>query len=261
MSTNHVHPEQNGPMFGDGHDGFNFNNMYSGQPYPNNLLVEQQHAQHSGTPTHSPYNPTSAFSPPPTWQNTATSSAQPAPAQGNPYGSVNRNYYGVPASNAQVQVPFQNVQVSNQAGRGMGQVPYNQPYDPSLSRPGDDRSFTQSMGAFSSAPQSTIAPSALHQSPTLHRQVASPGAGSAMQGVFSSLPMPNQSRDFGRALPMNGSNSSQTLKAPKGTRSGNFIVVTYEDLAKTTQSQRMHNFVNLGKIPVDLPYNKGTPIH
>ena len=55
----------------------------------------------------------------------------------------------------------------------------------------------------------------------------------------------------------NGAISTQPAKAPKGVQSGNFIVVSFDDMVKATQSKKLANFVNIGSGPVDLNLTKG----
>ncbi|KAI9710684.1 MAG: hypothetical protein M1820_002517 [Bogoriella megaspora] len=52
--------------------------------------------------------------------------------------------------------------------------------------------------------------------------------------------------------------SSTPLKAPQGAVSGAFVVTDHDVLAKVTKSQRLHNFVNVGSVPVEVTSLKST---
>jgi hypothetical protein len=80
-----------------------------------------------------------------------------------------------------------------------------------------------------------------------------------MQHVFSMQTMAAQPREVLRSLGVGGSSTiAQLPKAPKGTQSGNFIIVSFDDMAKATQSKKLANFVNISAAPVDLNLTKGT---
>jgi hypothetical protein len=247
MASNHVQPDpnlQNAAMFGDSQDAFNYNNLYSqGQAFSNNLLSDQQNPHLTGTPSHSPYNSAPAFSPP-AWQTAATSSSISNP-QANQYLSAGRGYFGVPSPSTTT---------SFTGGHG---VQFNHNVDLSLFRQGNNRAFGQAMGLPSTTSQSatTIAPTSLHQVAQANQQPAAPG--SAMQSVFSAQLVDTQQRDMVHTPVINGSNVSHAPNGPKGTQSGNFIIVSYEELAKATQTTKLHNYVNLGSSAVELNLTRG----
>lgn len=245
MASNHVQPDpnlQNGSMF-DGTPDFNFNtfnNGYAqGQQYA--LPNQPQHNPHlSGTPSHSPYNNASAFSPPQTWQNAPTQASINNPQAGT-YGILrpDQPFYGA-----------QNVQ--NTGGFYPGPQ-YSQNVDPSLLR----QNYGQVMGRTSTPSQNptTIAPSSLHQNMSIKREAPSPAV--SMQNVFSMQSMSNPGPQRIPQPSSNGAISTQPAKAPKGVQSGNFIVVSFDDMVKATQSKKLANFVNIGSGPVDLNLTKG----
>jgi hypothetical protein len=248
MTANHVQSDQNlqnAAMFGEGQDGFNYSNLYTqGPTFSNTLLPDQQNPHLNGTPSHSPYNSASAFSPP-AWQNAATTSTSIPSPQNNQYLTANRGYYGLPPSSN--TTPFI-------GGHG---VQYNQHVDPSLFRHGENRAFSHSTGMPSTTSQSatTIAPASLHQAATVNHQVASPGA--SMQSVFSAQSMGNRQQEMARVPAVNAASVVQVRKAPKGTQSGNFVIVSFEDMAKATQSKKLASYVNIGLNAVDLNLTKG----
>lgn len=244
--ANHV-PDpssQNAAMFGD----FNYNNFYDqGQTYGGNLAPDQQHhtPQLNGTPSHSPFNNPPAFSPPPAWQNGSTPTSI-SNAQGNPYLTANRGYYGGQAQ-----------QNSNPYFSAQG-AQYGHHVDPSLLRQPDARTYTQGLGvpATTAHPSSTIAPSSLHQ--TTHRPATSPGI--SMQNLYAMQNMSQQPRPVAAQLPaVNGSNAVQQIfKVPKGIQQGNFVVVPPGELASATKSKRLAKYANIALAPADLPLTKGT---
>jgi hypothetical protein len=249
--ANHVHPDnlQNAALFGgDAPDTFNYFNQ--GQStYSSNLLPDQQqHNPHlNGTPSHSPYNSTSAFSPPPSaWQNASTASSLPN-TQANQYQTANRGYYQPQPSNSPSNNYFQGHQLQ-----------YGQNVDPSLLRQAETRPYGQNMGllATTAQPASTVSPAALHQQQSANRSVAP--VSNTMQHVFSMQTMAPQPREVARPPAVNGGGSvTQIPRAPKGTQSGNFIIVSFDDMAKATQSKKLANFVNISAAPVDLNLTKG----
>ncbi|KIW07837.1 uncharacterized protein PV09_01755 [Verruconis gallopava] len=250
MASNHVHPPdpslQNVSIFGaEGQDHLPFTDPYSqGSAFPTSFLSDQQASHLNATPpSHSPFNQAPAFSPP-AWQSTSTPSASIPSSLPNQYLTANHGYYPLPTSSSGSAFvaghgsPFTNV-------------------DPSLYRQGDVRSFGSSPGLSSTASRSAsaIAPAPLQRgSPATPSAVSTPGT--STQGVVSQSVAIQQ-----RPLPpsqsvANGNAAAHVRTAPKGTQSGNFIIVTLEDLAKVTPSKKLANFANVGDIPVDLNLTK-----
>ena len=60
-----------------------------------------------------------------------------------------------------------------------------------------------------------------------------------------------------RPSPINGAMAPNVFKAPKGIVSGDFIITDYDALAKATQSDRLHKFINIGKMPAEMNINRG----
>ena len=240
--ANHVPDQssQNAAMFSD-FQNYNFH-YDQGQPFANGLLPDhqQQHTpQLNGTPSHSPFNHSSTFSPPPAWQN---ASSMPTP-QPNPYMNVNRGYYNPQPTNN-----------TNNFYGGHG-TQFNQNVDPSLLRQAGAQSYPQNINMPTSTAQntSTVTPSALQQ--TLNRPVANPSV--SMQSVFSMAMSNNPSRDMAvRSPAVNGNVSTQVQRAPKGTQQGNFIIVSYDELAKATQSKKLARYANISTAPVELNLTK-----
>lgn len=245
MASNHVQqPDsnlQNGSMF-DGSESSFFQqhnlNPHQGQQY--GLSYQQpQHTHLNGTPSHSPYNDASAFSPPQTWQHQTSNAIPP-----NPY--LRPGFYPGQASN--------NV---NNYYSGQG-AQYNQNVDPSLLRQSMPGGYGQTMGRTSmpSHSPSTIAPTSLHQQPPLNRPTAAPAT--SMQNVFNMQTMNSIAPQKITPSPAaNGTGATQPSKVPKSMQSGNFVIVNYEDMARATQSKKLAQFVNVGIAPVDLNLTKG----
>lgn len=49
---------------------------------------------------------------------------------------------------------------------------------------------------------------------------------------------------------------SSVLMVPKGVPSGEFTVIDFEDLVKSTRSNRLHNFVNISNFAYDISVTK-----
>ncbi len=78
-----------------------------------------------------------------------------------------------------------------------------------------------------------------------------------MQSVFSAQSMGNRQQEMAGLPAVNGASVVQIRKAPKGKQSGNFVIVSFEDMAKATQSKKLASYVNIGSNAVDLNLTKG----
>jgi hypothetical protein len=276
MASNHVQqPDHNGNMFGDGgHEPFPYNSIYShtapfnaGWAVDPTLPDRPQSFQAAAAPPNPAYHPQS-------WQQhtattTPTSASSPGQHQ-SPY-NVPRGYYTGPVSN--VQTPFQNT--SPYAGHGIPQYNHNQSLDPSLvghSSP-DSRPFPQAIPIFSSgSPSNTISPAALHSAPPIqgNRQAlaGSPVCISRMSykhfklivDLQLGIPVPESSRPAPTNTFVQPQSQPQIQiqlpTAPKGTVSGNFVITDLDKLTESTQSVRLHNFINVGIQQYELQITK-----
>jgi hypothetical protein len=245
---------QNG-MFDNAPDGFNYNNFYShGQGYGANLTADPDLPD-----VHSSYN-AAAYQHTPAWQHPAASTASFAPAHQSPSSFVNpaRSYYSVPPSTS--STPFQN----NPSFASHGLQQYSHSLDPSLvTSVGDhNRSYGQTIPMYSSAaPSNTIAPAALHPGAYLNRNqpIQTPPTQVCSMTFFTLtinlnltilVPQISNQTQTSNVMP-------QMPKAPKAVTSGDFKIIPFAELLKATNSTRLHNFVAVGRQPIELPINKG----
>jgi hypothetical protein len=272
MASNHVQQsDHNGNMFGDGgHEPFPYNSIYAhAAPFNATWPVDPTLSDRSQTFQAAAAPPNPAYHPQPWQQHTATATPTSASSPGqhqSPY-SAPRGYYPGQVPNA--QTPFQST--SPYAGHGIAQYNHNQSLDPSLvgRPPPDNRSFPQAMPIFSSAsPSNTISPAALHSAPPVqgNRQAVaaspvcisrSPSKHYELTGHLQmGIPIPEASKP----VPANSFPQSQPQlqlpTAPKGTVSGNFVITDLDKLIESTQSVRLHNFINVGIQQYELQITK-----
>jgi hypothetical protein len=124
--------------------------------------------------------------------------------------------------------------------------PPQQQYDPSLVAPANGQTYN--FFDAQSSNTGTIAPQALDHEPSARRALGvSPyvGTGNPQQSATfnqtnsSRLPPPNQPRQV---------NQNALIAAiPKGADAGMFSIIEFDNLARATTSERMGNFVNVGK--------------
>lgn len=179
--------------------------------------------------------------PVPSWQQNAnhlsgTSAQASFSAQPSPYGhSLNQN-----------TAPYAAAAFSNFGGQQ--NFPYRQPqYDPSLAaQSSNGQNYNLGIHGFnSSAPNGgTITPQALNRD-------AQPGFSANPYGVngFPSNFAPQLPNRSNSAAHSNGVVDQKALAAsvPKGANSGMFSIINFDTLARTTKSERMDNFINVGK--------------
>ena len=60
---------------------------------------------------------------------------------------------------------------------------------------------------------------------------------------------------------VNGTTLTQIPRPPKGIPLGNFVIVTFEDMAKATKSKMLAKYVNVGSTPIDLNLTKGKSLY
>jgi hypothetical protein len=277
MASNHVqHPDQNGNMFGDGpHEPFAYNSIYSHAAPFNTTWAVDPTLQDRSQAFQTTAPPNSAFHPQ-AWQQQHTATNTPvsasSPAQHHSPYSVPRGYYSNAVSN--VATPFQTN--SPYAGHGIPQ--YTQSLDPSLvgRSPAENRTFNQSLPVYSSAsPSNTISPSALHSAPPIQGNRQALAGSPVCSLIHLTMPsnhsiltvnfqMGNATREPFRPASANGLPQPQPQpqaqiqlpKAPMGTVSGDFIVTDLDKLSQSTQSVRLHNFINVGTQQYELPITK-----
>ncbi|KAF2488453.1 hypothetical protein BU16DRAFT_545453 [Lophium mytilinum] len=205
------------------------------------------------------YNHYAASAPPQAWQQQPTIS-RPESALGAPYEASNQ-FYGRPFSNSPLQFqdqPFRHANINSYS-----QQPAVDPslVSSSMRQPSYDLGMRNMMPT--SGSPSTISPQALQttirikqedQSSMLNSHKASPA-------VQEPAPKPSaQSYGFQQsvppakvAVPVNPS-----IVTPKGELQGKFMVKNLDELVKATKSVRLHHFVTLSDITLDLPLNKTT---
>ncbi|KAF2812124.1 uncharacterized protein BDZ99DRAFT_474354 [Mytilinidion resinicola] len=212
----------------------------------------------------SAYNLYSTTAPQQTWQQPTIS--RPASALGAPYEASNQ-FYGRPFSNSPLQFqdqPFRHANINSYS-----QQPAVDPslVSSSMRQPSYDLGMRNMMPT--SGSPSTISPQALQTTirvksenqPSLQNIQNIQNIQQAGPAVQEPTTKPAaQSYGFQQSappakvvVPVNPS-----IVTPKGELQGKFMVKNLDELVKATKSVRLHHFVTLSDITLDLPLNKTT---
>jgi hypothetical protein len=105
----------------------------------------------------------------------------------------------------------------------------------------------------STAATSTVSPAALQSASSTTSKLSNRAAATSLRPATlapSSQPMVTLSTPDIAPI--------TRLEPPKGAQVGKFLVIDFDELSSATRSRKLHNFLNIGDVPQDLPITKST---